>query len=96
LKEDEGGKPTMPVWVEQNGQGSEWIAFLSWEEPRSLSVLTCFRPLDEQISVHTASEFVTVTSACEIDGESAVIRIAKHAIQAVNRFVSRVNVMRQF
>ena len=87
-----GGNPNDPTWVRQKGQCSECIAFSAGVDDLTgfwlSATLTNLAPVVEQISIQEKSEPFAAANAWEIDGASAAIKIAKHAIQAANFLVA--------
>ena len=86
-----GGGPTFSACVLQNGQTTECWSCFPGENGLTLSsvTLTCFSPVDVQISVHCSADAFSAARACEIDGPSATNKMAKHAIHAVTTLAIR-------
>jgi hypothetical protein len=65
-------------------------------EAWSCSTFINFRPVVEHISIHREPGVFAAASAWEIDGASDAIRIAKNAIHAMKRLVTRSVLMARF
>lgn len=91
--DEDGGKPKDGAGVKQNGQCSKCVPLSAGAELRTGDAFWTLTPCAVQISCKTAEPALRAANACEIEGASEAIRIARQAIHAVMRRVYRSNSM---
>lgn len=93
MAEGDGGKPKEVAGVKQNGQCSTCVPLSAGMELRMGEAFWPLTPCAVQISCMTAEPILRAANACEIEGASEAIRIARQAIHAVMRRVNRSSSM---